>query len=79
MTNRQFLDGSHGGNKLSRNRMWLLKWKFQDVTVHLPKDIAIEYKDEHSIDHLIDCVFRDLGKNAHSTHYMRDWMRLMQE
>jgi hypothetical protein len=32
MTNRQFLDGSHGGNKLSRNRMWLLKWKFQDVT-----------------------------------------------
>jgi hypothetical protein len=24
MMNRQFLDESHGGNNLSRNRMWLL-------------------------------------------------------
>jgi hypothetical protein len=22
-----------------------------------PKDIVIEYKEEHSIDHLVDCVF----------------------
>jgi ATP-dependent DNA helicase PIF1 len=38
--------------------------------IHLPKDIVIEYKDEHSIDHLIDCVFPDLNKNACSTQYM---------
>jgi ATP-dependent DNA helicase PIF1 len=35
-----------------------------------PKDIVIEYKDEHSIDRLIDCVFPDLNKNACSTQYM---------
>jgi ATP-dependent DNA helicase PIF1 len=40
--------------------------------VHLPKDIVIEYKDEHSIDHLIDCVFPDLNRNACSTQYMRE-------
>jgi hypothetical protein len=40
--------------------------------VHLPKDIVIEYKDEHSIDHLIDCVFPDLIRNACSTQYMRE-------
>jgi ATP-dependent DNA helicase PIF1 len=40
--------------------------------VHLHKDIVIEYKDEHSIDHLIDCVFLDLNKNAYSTQYMRE-------
>jgi hypothetical protein len=40
--------------------------------VHLPKDIVIEYKDEHSIDHLIDCVFPDLNRNAYSTQYMRE-------
>jgi hypothetical protein len=39
--------------------------------VHLPKDIAMEYKDEHSIDRLIDCVFSDLSNNACSIHYMR--------
>jgi ATP-dependent DNA helicase PIF1 len=38
--------------------------------IHLPKDIVIEYKDEHHIDHLIDYVFPDLSKNAYSTHYM---------
>jgi hypothetical protein len=38
----------------------------------LRKYIVIEYKDEHSIDHLIDCVFPDLSKNAYSTHYMRE-------
>jgi ATP-dependent DNA helicase PIF1 len=38
--------------------------------VRLPKDIVIKYKDEHSIDRLIDCVFPDLSKNACSTHYM---------
>jgi ATP-dependent DNA helicase PIF1 len=38
--------------------------------VHLPKDIIIEYKDEHSIDRLIDYVFPDLNKNACSTQYM---------
>jgi ATP-dependent DNA helicase PIF1 len=38
--------------------------------VHLPKDIVIEYKDEHSIDRLIECVFPDLSKNVGSTHYM---------
>jgi ATP-dependent DNA helicase PIF1 len=37
--------------------------------IHLPRDIVIEYKDEHSIDHLINCVFPDLSKNACSTHY----------
>jgi hypothetical protein len=56
--------------------------------IHLPKDIVIEYKFEHSIDRLIDCVFPDLNKNAHSTQYMcergilctSDYvMRLMQE
>jgi ATP-dependent DNA helicase PIF1 len=40
--------------------------------VHLHKDIVIEYNDEHSIDHLIDCVFPDLNKNAYSTQYMRE-------
>jgi hypothetical protein len=40
--------------------------------IHLPKDIVIEYKDEHSIDRLIDCVFPDLNKNACSTQYMCD-------
>jgi ATP-dependent DNA helicase PIF1 len=38
--------------------------------VRLPKDIVIQYHDEHSIDHLIDCVFPDLNKNASSTQYM---------
>jgi ATP-dependent DNA helicase PIF1 len=38
--------------------------------VRLPKDIVIQYKDEHSIDRLIDCMFLDLSKNACSTHYM---------
>jgi ATP-dependent DNA helicase PIF1 len=38
--------------------------------IRLPKDIVIEYKDEHSIDHLIDCVFPDLDSNACSTQYM---------
>jgi ATP-dependent DNA helicase PIF1 len=37
--------------------------------VHLPKDIVIEYKDKHSIDRLIDCVFPDLSNNACSTQY----------
>jgi hypothetical protein len=40
--------------------------------IHLPKDIVIEYKDEHPIDHLIDYVFPDLSKNAYSTHYMHE-------
>jgi hypothetical protein len=40
--------------------------------IHLPKDIVIEYKDEYSIDRLIDCVFPDLNKNACSTQYMRE-------
>jgi hypothetical protein len=40
--------------------------------VRLPKDIVIEYKDKHSIDHLIDCVFPDLDSNACSTQYMRE-------
>jgi ATP-dependent DNA helicase PIF1 len=40
--------------------------------VCLPKDIIIEYKDEHSIDRLIDCVFSDLDSNACSTQYMRE-------
>jgi ATP-dependent DNA helicase PIF1 len=35
--------------------------------VRLPKDIVIEYKDEHSIDRLIVCVFPDLNKNVCST------------
>jgi hypothetical protein len=57
--------------------------------VRLPKNIVIEYMDEHSIDRLIDCVFPDLNRNACSTQYMRQcgflcmrknmWMRLMQE
>jgi ATP-dependent DNA helicase PIF1 len=38
--------------------------------VRLPKDIVIEYKDDHSIDPLIDCVFPDLDSNACSTQYM---------
>jgi ATP-dependent DNA helicase PIF1 len=38
--------------------------------VRLPKDIVIEYKDEHSIDRLIDCVFPSLDRNACSTQYM---------
>jgi ATP-dependent DNA helicase PIF1 len=40
--------------------------------IRLPKDIVIEYKDEHSIDRLIDCVFPDLNKNAYSTQYMHE-------
>jgi ATP-dependent DNA helicase PIF1 len=36
--------------------------------VRLPKDIVIEYKDEHSIDRLINCVFSDVSKNACSTN-----------
>jgi ATP-dependent DNA helicase PIF1 len=40
--------------------------------VHLPKDIVIEYRDEHTIDRLIDCVFPDLDRNAYSTQYMRE-------
>jgi ATP-dependent DNA helicase PIF1 len=40
--------------------------------VHLPKDIVTEYKDEHSIDHMIDCVFPDLSNNACSTQYMHE-------
>jgi hypothetical protein len=40
--------------------------------VCLPKDIIIEYKDEHSIDCWIDCVFLDLSKNVCSTYYMRE-------
>jgi ATP-dependent DNA helicase PIF1 len=38
--------------------------------VRLSKDIVIEYKDKHSIDRLIDCVFPDLDRNACSTRYM---------
>jgi hypothetical protein len=38
--------------------------------VPLPKDIINEYKDEHSINRLIDYVFPDLRKNSCSTHYM---------
>jgi ATP-dependent DNA helicase PIF1 len=38
--------------------------------VHLPKDIVIEYNDEHFIDYLIVCVFPDLDRNACSTQYM---------
>jgi hypothetical protein len=40
--------------------------------IRLPKDIDIEYKDEHSNDCLIDYVFPDLSKNACSTHYMHE-------
>jgi ATP-dependent DNA helicase PIF1 len=40
--------------------------------VSLPKDVVIEYHDEHSIDRLIDCVFPDLNKNAYSTQYVRE-------
>jgi ATP-dependent DNA helicase PIF1 len=40
---------------------------FMGDYVRLPKDIVIEYKDEHSIDRLIDCVFPDLNKNSCST------------
>jgi ATP-dependent DNA helicase PIF1 len=40
--------------------------------VRLPKDIIIEYKDEHSIDCLIDCVFPDLDRNAYSIQYMHE-------
>jgi hypothetical protein len=45
---------------------------FTSDYIRLPKDIVIEYKDEHSIDRLIDYVFPDLSKNTHSTHYMRE-------
>jgi ATP-dependent DNA helicase PIF1 len=38
----------------------------------IPKDIVIEYNDEHSIDRLIDCVFPDLSNNACSTEYMHE-------
>jgi hypothetical protein len=48
------------------------EYKFEGDYVCLPKDIVIEYKDEHSIDRLIDCVFPDLSKNACSTHYMHE-------
>jgi hypothetical protein len=40
--------------------------------VCLPKDIVIQYKDEHSIDRSIDCVFPDLDNNAYSTQYMHE-------
>jgi ATP-dependent DNA helicase PIF1 len=40
--------------------------------IRLSKDIVIEYKDEHSIDRLIVCVFPDLDKNACSTQYMHE-------
>jgi ATP-dependent DNA helicase PIF1 len=40
--------------------------------VYLPKDIVIEYKGEHSIDRLIDCVSPDLDRNAYYTQYMRE-------
>jgi hypothetical protein len=40
--------------------------------IHLPTDIVIEYKDENSIDRLIDYVFADLERNACSTQYMRE-------
>jgi hypothetical protein len=40
--------------------------------VCLPKDIVIQYKDEHSIVRLIDCVFPDLDNNAYSTQYMHE-------
>jgi hypothetical protein len=40
--------------------------------VRLPKDAVIEYKDEHFIDRLIDCVFLDLSNNACSTQYLRE-------
>jgi ATP-dependent DNA helicase PIF1 len=45
---------------------------FEGDYVGLPKDIAIEYIDEHSIDCLIDCVFPDVSKNASSIHYMHE-------
>jgi ATP-dependent DNA helicase PIF1 len=38
--------------------------------IHLPKDIVIQYKDEHSIDCLIDYVIPDLNKNVCSIEYM---------
>jgi hypothetical protein len=38
--------------------------------VRLLEDIVIDYQDEDSIDHLIDCVFPDLSNNASSVHYM---------
>jgi ATP-dependent DNA helicase PIF1 len=38
------------------------KVTFAGDYVRLSKDIAIEYKDEHSIERLIDCVFPDLKK-----------------
>jgi hypothetical protein len=40
--------------------------------VRLPKDIVIEYHDEHSIDRLINCVFPDLNRNSYSTQYMHE-------
>jgi hypothetical protein len=40
--------------------------------VCLPKDIVIKYKDEHSIDRLIDCLFLDLDRNVCSTQYMHE-------
>jgi ATP-dependent DNA helicase PIF1 len=49
-----------------------IKDTFAGDYVHLPKDIVIEYKDEHSMDRLIDCVFPDLSNNVHSTQYMRE-------
>jgi hypothetical protein len=45
---------------------------FADDYVSLPEDIVIDYKDEDSVDHLIDCVFLDLSNNASSVHYMRE-------
>jgi ATP-dependent DNA helicase PIF1 len=47
-----------------------IKDTFVGDYVCLPKDIVIEYRDEHSIDRLIDYVFLDLNKNACSTQYM---------
>jgi ATP-dependent DNA helicase PIF1 len=38
--------------------------------VRLPKDIVIEYKDEHYIDCLIDFVFPNPNKNTYCTQYM---------
>jgi hypothetical protein len=40
--------------------------------IRLPKDIVIEYKDEHSFDHLIDCVFPNHDRNVCSTQYMHE-------
>jgi ATP-dependent DNA helicase PIF1 len=44
------------------------KYTFVGDYVRLPKNNVIEYKDEHSIDRLIDCVFPDLNNNVCSTN-----------